>query len=88
MAEYLPDELPDHTQAVVVGRDSGRIIVEAFGRQWDLPMQCVHNGAEYFLNDCWLDQDDRRVKKALAAGRREIALQELRKMHSEGKANT
>jgi hypothetical protein len=35
-------------------------------RQWNLAMQCVDNGAEYFCNGQWLDQYDRRVRKALA----------------------
>lgn len=80
---YLPDELPDRSQAVVVGRDSGRIIVEAFGRQWNLAMQCVDNGEEYFCHGEWLDKNDRRVRKALAKETRERALQELRKMYSQ-----
>jgi hypothetical protein len=63
---YLPDGLPDHSEAVVVGHQSGRVIVEALGKQWNLPMQCVDNGADYFCNGQWLDQHDRRVRKELA----------------------
>jgi hypothetical protein len=62
---YLPDGLPDRSKAVVVGHTGGRIIVEAFGRTWNVAMQCVDNGADYFCNDQWLDQHDRRCKKLL-----------------------
>lgn len=80
---YLPPELPDRTTAVVVGRDSGRIIVEALGKQWDVPMQCVDNGQELWVNGVWLDQHDRRAQKALPMERREQMLQELRKQTKE-----
>lgn len=63
---YLPDGLPDGTLAVVVGKDSGRVIVEALERRWDLPMQCVDNGRDFFVQGQWLDSQDRRAQKALA----------------------
>lgn len=72
-------ELPDRTEAVVVGHDSGRVIVEAFGKQWNVAMQCVDNGQELWVNGVWLDQHDRRAQKALAMERRAQMLQELRR---------
>lgn len=38
---YLPAGLPDRTEAVLVGREPGRYIVLALGREWNIPMQCV-----------------------------------------------
>jgi hypothetical protein len=40
---YLPEGLPDRTDAVLIGRESGRYIVRALGRDWKLASQARHN---------------------------------------------
>jgi hypothetical protein len=63
---YLPKGLTHRTQAVLVGRAPGRYIVEALGRTWNIAMQCVEHEKELMLNGRWLDQWDRRVRRARA----------------------
>jgi hypothetical protein len=52
---YFPEGLLDRSEAVLVGREPGRYIVEAFGRTWNIPMQCVEHDEECFLDGHWLD---------------------------------
>ena len=63
---HLPVGLPDRSRAVLVGRAPGRYIVEACGRTWNIAMQCVEHERELMLNGRWLDQWDRRVRRAQA----------------------
>lgn len=67
---YLPEGLPDGAEAVLVGRESGRYIVQAFGREWNVAMQCLVHEEEKCLDGVWLDAWDRRVQKAEARLRR------------------
>ena len=75
---YLPDGLPDRTDAVLVGRESGRYIIEAFGRTWNIAMQCVDHQEEFLLQGRWLDKSDRRVCRVRAMVRRVDAQRELK----------
>ena len=63
---YLPDGLPERTEAVMVGREPGRYIVSALGREWNIPMQCVEHEEERFYDGQWLNKWDRRVRRAQA----------------------
>src|SRR2546423_1468139 len=63
---YLLDGLPDRSEAVLVGRESGRYIVHALGRDWNIAMQCVIHEEELLLKGRWLDQWDRRVPRVKA----------------------
>jgi hypothetical protein len=37
----LPPGLPEFAGAVLLGHESGRYIVHAFGRDWNIALQCV-----------------------------------------------
>jgi hypothetical protein len=63
---YLPEGLPEFTRAVLVGHDSGRYIIEALGRKWNIAMQCVEHDEEWLYDGRWLDKWDRRVRRAQA----------------------
>jgi hypothetical protein len=79
---HLPAGLPDRTSAVLMGRDSGSYIVHAFGRNWNIPLQCVEHDEERCLNGVWLDRWDRRVRKVearRAAAQLQAELREERK---------
>lgn len=65
----LPPWLPAGTEAVVTGRDIGRTIVRVGDDEWNLAMQNIDSGSEFFLNGQWLDASDRRVQKARARGK-------------------
>ena len=67
---HLPDGLRDGTRAILVGDDSGRYIVQALGRDWNIPMQCLKHEEEFNLNGLWLPRDDRRLQKAMAIEQR------------------
>jgi hypothetical protein len=75
---HLPDGLPDRSQAVLVGREPGRYIVEAFGRTWNIATQCVEHDEEWFYEGRWLDKWDRRVRRAQALIDRVHALEKLK----------
>jgi hypothetical protein len=60
---HLPEGLPDKTDAVYVGHESGRYIVRALGRDWNIPMQCLEHQEEMLLGGRWLDSWDRRVRR-------------------------
>jgi hypothetical protein len=75
---YLPEGLPEYSDAVLVGRESGRYIVEAFGRTWNIAMQCVEHDEECLLQGRWLDQFDRRVRRVKAMVQRVDALRQTR----------
>lgn len=60
---HLPEGLPDKTDAVYVGHESGRYIVRALGRDWNIPMQCIEHDEEMLLGGRWLDKWDRRVRR-------------------------
>lgn len=77
---YLPEGLPDRSNAVLVGREPGRYIVEAFGRKWNIPMQCVEHEVEMFLGGRWLDKWDRRVRRVQALLDRAHALERRKKL--------
>jgi hypothetical protein len=81
---HLPEGLPDRSQAVLVGREPGRYIVEAFGRTWDIAMQCVEHERELMLNGRWLDQWDRRVRRAQAYLDRMHALEKMKAARRRG----
>jgi hypothetical protein len=72
---YLPEGLPEWTDAVLVGRESGRYIVSALGRDWTIAMQCVEHDEEMLLGGRWLDRMDRRVRRVQAMVRRMDAQQ-------------
>jgi hypothetical protein len=63
----LPAGLPDGSEAVLVGQDSGRYIVRAFGQDWNIAIQCLVHEEELLLGGRWLDRWDRRVRRAQAA---------------------
>lgn len=81
---YLPEGLPECTQAVLVGRESGRYIVSALGREWNIPMQCLEHEEERFYDGQWLDKWDRRVRRAQAHIDR---LHAMEKMKAERRHN-
>src|SRR3954471_15992333 len=62
----LPDGLPDRSEAILVGRESGRYIVYALGRDWNIAMQCIEHREEMLLGGRWLDRWDRRVRRVQA----------------------
>src|SRR5262245_43105401 len=61
---HLPEGLPDGAEAVCVGRESGRYIVQALGREWNIAMQSVRHVEEVLVNGVWLERYDRRAMKA------------------------
>src|SRR2546423_5573619 len=63
---YLPDRLPDRSDAVLIGRESGRYIVHALGQDWNIAMQCIEHEEEMLLGGRWLDKWDRRVRRTRA----------------------
>lgn len=75
---YLPDGLPDRTQAVYVRHVPGRYIVEALGREWSIPMQCLEHEEERFYDGRWLNKWDRRVRRAQALIDRKHALERMK----------
>lgn len=75
---YLPEGLPHRTQAVFLRMEPGRYIVHALGREWNIPMQCVEHEEERCLNGVWLDNWDRRVRRAQAYIDRMHALEATR----------
>lgn len=62
----LPHGLPEFTRAVLVGREPGRYIVEALGRIWNIPFQCLEHEEECLLHGRWIDKGDRRVRRVKA----------------------
>jgi len=64
--------------AVLVGRDSGRYIVHALGRDWNIATQCVEHEEEMLLGGRWLDKWDRRVRRVKAMVARTDALAQRR----------
>jgi hypothetical protein len=58
--------LPDRSEAVLVGRESGRYIFHALGRDWNIAMQCIEHEEEMPLGGRWLGKWDRRVRRAKA----------------------
>src|SRR5207302_943885 len=75
---YLPEGLPDRTDAVLVGREPGRYIVSGLGREWNIPMQCIEHDEEMLLSGRWLDRWDRRVRRVKAMVARMDALGQSR----------
>jgi hypothetical protein len=75
---YLPEGLPDHSEAVLVGRAPGRYIVEAFGQMWNIPMQCVEHDEECLLDGRWWDKWDRRIRRVKALADRMDALEKMK----------
>ena len=63
---YLTPGLPDQTDCTLIRRETGCYIVEALGRQWEIPLQCLVHEEERQLNGVWLDARDRRVQKSQA----------------------
>jgi hypothetical protein len=72
---YLPEGLPDRSEAVLVGREPGRYVVSALGREWNIPMQYLEHDEECLLEGRWLDKSDRRVRRVQAMVRRMDARQ-------------
>ena len=77
---YLPEGLPDRTQAEFVRQESGRYIVRALGREWNIPMQCIEHEEERFYEGRWLDKWDRRVRRAQALIDRMHALERIKSL--------
>jgi hypothetical protein len=50
----------------VVSRDTGVVVVERDGLQYRVPLTNVDPGSDRWLNGVWLDEWDRRVRKAQA----------------------
>jgi hypothetical protein len=75
---HLPEGLPHRSEAVVVGREPGRYIVSALGREWNIPMQCVEHEEEWLYDGRWLDKWDRRVRRAQALIDRMHALEKMK----------
>jgi hypothetical protein len=62
---YLPDGLPHGSRAILVGYDSGRYIVRALGRDWNIPMQCLVHNEEFEIGGRWLPATDYQARKQL-----------------------
>jgi hypothetical protein len=62
---YLPDRLPDSSDAVVVGHESGRIIVEAFGKQWNLALVGQFEISPLLFIDALLARQKQKVEAAM-----------------------
>lgn len=75
---YLPEGLPDRTDAVLVGREPGRYVVSALGREWNIPMQCVEHDEEMLLGGRWLDKWDRRVRRVKAMVNRMDSVEKMK----------
>ena len=81
---YLPEGLPEWTEAVYVRHEPGRFIVSALGREWNIPMQCLEHEEERLYDGQWLNKWDRRVRRAQAMIDRMRALEKLKSERRQG----
>src|SRR5678815_3178073 len=59
----LPVGLQDGDEGILKAYESGRYIVSARGRDWNIAFQCVVHQEERFLHGQWLDRWDPRVRR-------------------------
>jgi hypothetical protein len=62
----LPRPFEEGELVKVVSRDTGSVVIERDGLQYWVPLTNIDPGCDLWLNGVWLDQWDRRVRKAQA----------------------